>query len=73
MRLWKDSYGDLVPDGLFFAEDVCGGQFVLAGQAVHAFKPEAARLSPFAENVQGRAGRVLDRYDFATGYSVAHA
>jgi hypothetical protein len=28
--LWKDAYGGLMTDGLFFAEDVFGGQFVSA-------------------------------------------
>jgi len=72
-RLWKHFYGDLMSEGLFFAEDVFGGQFVLAGDVVHTFNPETAELVSFAESVEAWAAKVLDRYDHATGYSIAHA
>jgi hypothetical protein len=71
--LWKYAYGDLMSDGLFFAEDVFGIQFVLVDGAVCIFEPDTAKLAPFADDVVGWAGEVLNQYDYVTGHSVAHA
>src|SRR5215831_8476357 len=35
--LWRDAYGGLAQEGLFFAEDVFGNQFCMRENSVYAF------------------------------------
>ncbi|MBC3842137.1 SMI1/KNR4 family protein [Streptacidiphilus sp. 4-A2] len=72
-RLWIDSYGELISPALFFAEDVFGGQFSIAGDTVLRFDPETAKSTEFASGIEAWGAQVLAQYNFATGYSIAHA
>ncbi|MFD7908668.1 hypothetical protein ACFV4G_41315 [Kitasatospora sp. NPDC059747] len=71
--LWRDSYGHLMPDVIFFAEDVFGGQFAVARDGVvYSFNPETAALVRFSEDVARWRGDVIADWNHATGYSVGH-
>ncbi|MEV8226691.1 hypothetical protein AB0P41_11620 [Streptomyces sp. NPDC079167] len=71
--LWRESYGHLMPEMLFFAEDVFGGQFAVArDNAVYFFNPETAALSKFSKDVASWGDDVIADWNYATGYSVGH-
>jgi hypothetical protein len=70
--LWRDHYGDLIPDAYFFAEDIFGMQFAVMGRSVLFFNSETAALSVFADGIAEWAERVVEDYDQATGFSVGH-
>ncbi|GHF76940.1 hypothetical protein GCM10018790_63720 [Kitasatospora xanthocidica] len=71
--LWRESYGRLIPEMIFFAEDVFGGQFAMAGDgAVYSFNPETAALSKFSEDVTSWQDGVVADWNYVTGYSVGH-
>ncbi|MFG2935181.1 hypothetical protein [Streptomyces sp. NPDC048282] len=72
-NLWINSYGGLISRALFFAEDIFGGQFAVAGDAVHRFDPETAKFTQFASDVEMWSAQILARYNFTTGHSIAHA
>ncbi|QIY96385.1 SMI1/KNR4 family protein [Streptomyces sp. S1D4-11] len=72
-QLWVEYYGELAPPALFFAEDVFGGQFALMDDAVYLFDPETAKMTVFANSVEEWASRIIAQFDYATGYSIAHA
>lgn len=71
--LWRDAYGRLADDGLFFAEDVFGVQFSLLRDAVYRFDPESGDFSGFADSVEQWARRIVDDYDTETGYALSHS
>ncbi len=68
---WRDAYGDLGRAGLFFAEDVFGGQFCLSGDGVYGFDPETGELSFLSEDIEGWAAIILDDYEVMTGQPLA--
>lgn len=73
MSLWRRSYEYLMPKMVFFAEDVFGGQFVVApGGVVYSFNPETAAVSRFSERISRWQDDVIEDWNYATGYSVAH-
>src|SRR4030095_6935902 len=69
-ELWRSSYLGLNPNGTCFAQDAFAGQFVLCDK-VYIFEPETGNLSIFASTLEEWAKRILDDYDFLTGYSIA--
>lgn len=71
-KLWRDSYGDLASDLLFFGEDVFGTQFCLKAGKVYSFDPETADLSLIGNDLEEWAAAILEDYDLLTGYSLAH-
>lgn len=68
--LWRFQYDDLPDEILFFAEDLFGVQFCLYGQEVFVFDPESENLSFFAKNIIDWASKILEDYDYFTGYSL---
>ncbi|MRT12486.1 SMI1/KNR4 family protein [Enterobacteriaceae bacterium RIT711] len=70
--LWINAYQDLALDGVYFAEDIFGGQFCIKGDGVYLFDPETADCVKMAENINGWCEKILNDYDFLTGYSLAH-
>ena len=70
--LWRSGYKHLDPNGLFFAEDVFGGQFLLGEGGVSSVDPETAETKTIASTIEEWAGLILDDYDFYTGHSLAH-
>src|SRR4051812_41460516 len=48
--LWRQDYEGMADEGLFFAEDVFGTQFVLREGAVETFDPETGERSTMAES-----------------------
>lgn len=69
--LWKFEYGDMAEGILCFAEDVFGGQFCVAGQAICCFDPETGEVRPFARSIDEWAGKILRDPDVVLGYSLA--
>jgi hypothetical protein len=70
--LWKQSYGELLPPGLFFAEDIFGGQFLLSGGSIHRFDQETAETAYFASSIGEWETGLLADYGYCTGYPLGH-
>lgn len=70
--LWRDAYSGMADEGLFFAEDLFGGQFVLRPEGVFTFDPETGELEEIAQDLEGWAAAVLDDYEVLTGHPLAH-
>ena len=68
---WKACYEGAADGYLFFAEDILGEQFALGKDRVHRFDPETAGVEEVAENLEGWASRILERYEYETGYPLA--
>ncbi|MDC0722493.1 hypothetical protein [Nannocystis bainbridge] len=70
---WRDYYGDLAKDLLFFADDVFGGQFCIKQNKVFAFDPETGDLEWLADDLEAWAAVLLDDTDNRTGRPLAVA
>jgi hypothetical protein len=70
--LWRNHYGGMADGFLFFAEDVFGGQFGIKEEVVYSLDPETGETSPLARSVDEWARKILDDYEFMTGYPLAH-
>jgi hypothetical protein len=69
--LWLKEYGDLAPQGVCFAQDVLGGQFVYS-DAVYSFDPETGSVDCVAKKLNEWASALLGDYHVLTGYDLAH-
>ncbi len=69
---WKATYEGMADDGLFFAEDVFGGQFVLKADGVYSFDPETAEYQYLVGGLYGWAEALLADYNVLTGFPLAH-
>lgn len=69
---WKSHYGDLVPNGLFFAEDVFGDQFYIGYLGVYQFITESSESVFLSATLDGWAFIVLRDYNVLTGWELAH-
>lgn len=70
--LWKYEYGGALDGFLCFAEDVFGGQFALATDAVVAIDPETGGCEVVAKTLEGWADIVLGDSSYRTGHPLAH-
>lgn len=70
--LWRSNYGNLAQGLLFFAEDAFGGQFALKNRGVYLFNPETADTEFMGECLDEWAEKILNDYNYHTGYSLAH-
>ena len=70
---WCIEYGDAVAGMTFFAEDVFGFQFGVSEDGFFTFDPETSEIEAIAPDVQGWAAYILENYEEATGYPIAHA
>jgi len=69
---WRSAYPELRLEVVFFALDVFAGQFgVLPDETVVRLDPETGEVAPHSQSVADWAGRILNNYDFETGWSVA--
>jgi hypothetical protein len=71
-NLWRDAYGPLAEDLIFFAEDAFGGQFALSENGVVSFDPETGDAEFIAATLEGWAGQLLADYEMLTGFPLAH-
>lgn len=71
--LWRDHYGSLADDLLFFADDIFGGQFCIKDSKVFSFEPETGTLEWLADDLEGWAALMLDETDYYTGRPIASA
>jgi hypothetical protein len=69
--LWREVYGDLAKDLLFFAEDVFQDQFCLFQGGVLRFKAETGEREFVATSLQEWAGIILLDYGYQTGWTLA--
>lgn len=70
-KLWRKSYERLEEGLLFFAEDIFGGQFCIYGDKIYQFDPETASLEYMADGFEEWARKIIQDYDYYTGYSLA--
>jgi hypothetical protein len=72
--LWKDAYGDLAEDLLFFAEDVLQDQFCLSLRraAVQRFYAETGQTEHLADSIEEWAGVILSDCRRETGWPLVH-
>jgi len=66
-RIWRDAYGGLADDLLFFADDIFGGQFCIKKGKILVFDPETAALEEIAEDLDGWIKVIMDETDYRTG------
>ena len=71
--LWRDHYGKLADDLLFFADDIFGGQFCVKEGGVFSFEPETGLLERLADDLEGWAALMLTETDYCTGRPLAVA
>lgn len=69
---WKNAYGGLVDDIMFFAEDIFGDQFGIFNDAIVLFRSETGEIESVAASLDEWASRVLVDFENLTGYLVAH-
>ena len=72
-RLWRDHYGSLADDLLFFADDIFGGQFCIREDGVFSFEPETGTLERLSDDLEGWAAVMLSETDYYTGRPLAVA
>lgn len=70
--LWRFEYEDMAKGYLFFAEDIFGEQFCIQSNNIYRFNPETGDSEEMAHSLEEWAGRILEDYEFETGYSLAH-
>ncbi len=70
---WKHCYRQLAPDGICFAQDVFGFQFIYHDRQFSRFNSETAQIDNMASCIDEWAQRIIDDFDFESGYSIAHA
>jgi hypothetical protein len=70
-KLWKGLYNDLTRDCLFFGEDIFCNQFGVRQGQICRFEPESGELQQIAADLEQWAKRILDDYDYETGYAIA--
>ncbi|MDB5105344.1 MAG: hypothetical protein JWP91_3033 [Fibrobacteres bacterium] len=71
--LWRGSYGDMLKDVCFFAEDLFGHLFGLRGPEAVVFDPESGNLDTLAEGFDGWLRFIGEDTDYATGQSLSQA
>lgn len=70
--VWRNEYGRLSDNMLFFAEDAFGNQFCLHHGGISVFEAETGRIEIIANTVEEWADRVLADYNLMTGYPLLH-
>jgi hypothetical protein len=68
---WRYAYAGMADGLYFFAEDVFGYQFAIAGDEVVRFDPEVGESSAFAPTIEAWAGLLLDDVENLTGWPLA--
>jgi hypothetical protein len=68
---WRSLYGDAINGYVFFAEDAFGEQFGVGHESVYKFDPETGAVHEHAPDLEQWAARVLDNYEYETGYPLA--
>ncbi|ELS32848.1 MULTISPECIES: SMI1/KNR4 family protein [Pseudanabaena] len=71
-NLWRNNYGTLVKNCLFFAEDIFGGQFCIFEDKIYSFDPETGTKEFVANNIEQWAKAILSDYNVLTGFPLAH-
>ena len=70
-KLWKTAYAGLADDLLCFAQDIFGNQFAITGGKIVVFSAETGETSIFAFSLEEWARKILDDFDYLTGYTFA--
>lgn len=69
--LWREAYGDLITDHVFFAEDLFGEQFCFHDNQICQFNPETADTEPIADTLSDWAAIILSDPEVLTGLPLA--
>src|SRR5215813_7699639 len=69
---WRKEFGDQTKGSLFFAEDIFGVQFAVCNQEIRKFDPEIGEFDAFAPTIEEWAAKILEDYNYETGYQFAH-
>lgn len=68
---WLSCYRELRPNGIFFAQDLFGHQFLFK-DGIYSFDPETGDVGYFAPSIEAWAQRILDEYEVVTAQPIAH-
>ncbi len=68
---WRKGYAEAAHGYLFFAEDIFGVQFALSKKGIRKFDPETGEAEAFASTIDKWAARILEDYEYETGYALA--
>jgi hypothetical protein len=71
-NLWRNDYGTLAENCLFFAEDIFGGQFCIFKDKIYSFDPETGTKEFVANDIEHWAKAILADYNVLTGFPLAH-
>ncbi len=69
---WRSAYLDMAEEGVFFAEDVFGNQFLATPDGVYQFDSETAEMILLGQHLEDWARAILEDSDFLTGFPLAH-
>ena len=71
-QLWRECYGTLAENCLFFAEDIFGVQFCILNDKICSFEPETGDIKEISDSLDFWAKYILEDYKVLTGYPIAH-
>jgi hypothetical protein len=69
---WRRHYPSVPRDVLFFAEDALAGQFGISPNGIGRLDPESGKYASHSSMLDEWASRVLENYNFETGWELAH-
>lgn len=69
---WRDCYGGMADDAVFFAQDIFAEQFAITTSGIIRFKPETGECRHMAATLGEWAGIILRDYGEETGWPIAH-
>jgi hypothetical protein len=70
---WRRYYETVPFECVFFGMDVFACQFAISGDGIVRFDPESGTIDYHSKSLNAWAQKVLDNYDYETGWSVAKA
>ena len=71
-NLWRNEYGQLGRDFLFFAQDAFANQYCLRDKQIWLFEVETGESNTITDSLEGWAKHILDNYKVLTGYPLLH-
>lgn len=69
---WREEFGELADDHLFFAEDVYGGQFSVTSSGFHHFNIELGETRFMGRDAEEWAATLISDYGYWTGFPIAY-
>lgn len=69
--LWRQGYGEMARDCLFFAQDLFGVQFCIYQEEIYSFDPETGDKEKMGATLEDWATEILKDPNLTTGFSLA--